>query len=61
MYPEYIQGAATGPALARELTACVRQPGRRERAAAQAIRLRAALGKSAAGTASDWIARQLDR
>jgi len=61
MYPEYIQGAATGPALARELAACVHQPERRERAAAQAIRLRAALGQSAAGTASDWLARQLDR
>jgi lipid-A-disaccharide synthase len=59
MYPEYIQGAATPEALAAELRACIADPARRERTAAQARRLRDLLGIPANGTAADWLARQL--
>jgi lipid-A-disaccharide synthase len=59
MYPEYIQSAATPQALAVELKACLQDPQRRERAAAQALRLRALLSQPAAGTAADWLARHL--
>ncbi len=59
MYPEYIQGAATPAALAAELRACLDEPARRERTAAQAARLRALLGQPTGGTAADWLARQL--
>lgn len=61
MYPEYIQGAATPAALAAELEACVNDPGRRERTAVQARRLRELLAQPTGGTAADWMARQLDR
>jgi lipid-A-disaccharide synthase len=59
MYPEFIQGAATPEALAAELRACIGDPARRERTAAQARRLRELLGIPANGTAADWLARQL--
>ncbi len=59
MYPEYIQHAATGPALAAELKAGVHDPARRQRTAAQAERLRALLSVPATGTAADWLARHL--
>ncbi len=59
MYPEFIQGAATPPALAAELTACLDDPVRRARTAAQAARLRALLEVPANGTAAQWLARQL--
>jgi lipid-A-disaccharide synthase len=59
MYPEYVQGAATPSALAAELNACVRDSARRERTAAQAVRLRAALARPTSGTAADWLRRQL--
>jgi lipid-A-disaccharide synthase len=59
MYPEYIQGAATPEALAGELRACVDEPARRERTAAQAARLRALLQKPASGTAADWLLRAI--
>ena len=59
MYPEYIQGAATAPALAAELQACIGDPARRTRTAAQAARLRARLSQPTGGTAADWLARQL--
>lgn len=59
MYPEFIQGAATPGVLAAELRACVGDPARRERTAAQARRLREQLGIPANGTAADWLARQL--
>jgi lipid-A-disaccharide synthase len=59
MYPEYLQGAATAAALAAELRAAVDDPGRRERAADQAARLRKLLAVPASGTAGEWLARQL--
>ena len=59
MYPEFIQHAATPAALAAELRACVREPARRARTAAQAGRLRDLLSVPASGTAGDWLARQL--
>lgn len=59
MYPEYIQGAAQPAALAGELRECLGNPARREQTAAQAARLRALLNQPAAGTAADWMARQL--
>lgn len=59
MYPEYIQKAATPAALAAELRACVQDPARRDRTAAQAARLRALLSVPANGTAAEWLARQL--
>lgn len=59
MYPEFIQRAATPTALAAELRACLEDPSRRARAAAQAERLRAALSVPASGTAADWLLRHL--
>ncbi|MSU48349.1 MAG: lipid-A-disaccharide synthase [Opitutus sp.] len=59
MYPEYIQNVATPAALAAELRACVQDPGRRERTAGQAARLRALLSVPASGTAAGWLERQL--
>ena len=59
MYPEYIQAAATPEALAAELTACVNNPLRREKAASQAARLRELLSQPAGGTAADWLERNL--
>jgi len=59
MYPEFIQGAATAAALATELRACVDEPARRGQTAEHAARLRALLSVPAAGTAADWLARQL--
>ena len=59
MYPEFIQGAASPGNLAAELRACADDPARRERTAAAAGRLRGILRQPAAGTAADWLARQL--
>jgi lipid-A-disaccharide synthase len=59
MYPEYIQGAATPAALAAELRACLHDPARRTRTAAQAMKLRGALAVPANGTVADWLARRL--
>jgi lipid-A-disaccharide synthase len=59
MYPEYIQGAATPEALARELRECTSDSARRTRTAEQAARLRALLSLPATGTAADWLQRQL--
>ena len=58
MYPEFIQGAATAKALARQLRECVGNELRRERTRAQAAKLRALLAQPSAGTAADWLARQ---
>lgn len=65
VYPEFIQGGATPAALAAELRACTGDAARRERAAAQAARLRARLAQparstssgQAGGSAADWLAR----
>jgi lipid-A-disaccharide synthase len=59
MYPEFIQGAVTPGALAAELAACLNDPGRRERTARQAGRLKTLLGRPRGGTAADWLARQV--
>lgn len=61
MYPEYIQGKARPDALAAELRSCRDDPGRAERAADQAARLRGLLGQASGGTAADWLLRHLDR
>jgi lipid-A-disaccharide synthase len=60
MYPEFIQGAATPARLARELAACVDDPGRRQHSQEQAQRLRAILHQPASGTAADWLARWME-
>lgn len=59
MYPEFIQGAATAPALAGQLRDCVDNPGRLERTRAQAARLRELLHAPSVADAADWLARQL--
>jgi lipid-A-disaccharide synthase len=59
MYPEFIQGAATAQALARQLRECTTDEVRRERTRGQAGKLRALLARPAAGTAADWLSRQL--
>ncbi|MFT3868103.1 MAG: lipid-A-disaccharide synthase [Nibricoccus sp.] len=59
MYPEFIQGAATPEILAKELSACLHDPKRREETAARAEKLREVLHQPAKGSASDWLLRQL--
>jgi lipid-A-disaccharide synthase len=59
MYPEFIQGAATPEALAAQLHACTGDAGRQARTATQRQRLHALLNQPAAGTAADWLGRQL--
>lgn len=61
MYPEYIQGAATPEALAREVKDCLENPARLARTREQAQRLRDGLRRPATGTAADWLARQIER
>ena len=58
MYPEFIQGAATAKALARQLRECTADEVRRTRTRAQAAKLRALLAQPSAGPAADWLARQ---
>jgi lipid-A-disaccharide synthase len=59
MYPEFIQGAASPGALARELASCTGDPSRRARTAAQSARLRAMLAHRAGDNEADWISRNL--
>jgi lipid-A-disaccharide synthase len=59
MYPEYIQGAASPGALARELASCAADPSRRARTAAQSARLRSMLANPAGANEADWLSRQL--
>jgi len=59
MYPEFIQGAARPEALAAELRACLRDPERQARTAAQRQRLAALLNQPALGTVADWLATHL--
>jgi len=59
MYPEFIQGAATARALARQLREATGDAARRERTRAQAAKLRDMLGQPAGGTAADWLRRRL--
>jgi lipid-A-disaccharide synthase len=58
MYPEYLQGAASPHALARELTDCLENPARLARTRAQCERLTASLRHPAQGTAADWVLRR---
>ena len=59
MYPEFIQGAATAPALAAQLRACTTDAKRRELTATQAARLRELLHEPTGGTAAAWLVRRL--
>lgn len=59
MYPEYLQGAATPAALAREMAECRRDPARRRRTLAQAERLREILTQPAGEDAARWLLRHL--
>lgn len=59
MYPEYIQGAATPVALAKELQSAIADPARRAKTAVQAAKLRSLLGAPSSGTAADWLRRCL--
>jgi lipid-A-disaccharide synthase len=59
LYPEYIQGAASAGALAGELAACIGEPSRRARTAAQSAELRAMLVNPAGVTESGWLSRNL--
>lgn len=58
MYPEYLQGAASGQALAAELRSCLEDTGRREATVAQMLALKAILRQPAEGTAADWVLRR---
>jgi lipid-A-disaccharide synthase len=55
MYPEYIQHAATAPALARELRSCITDPSRIARTREQAARLRELLHAPTRGSAGAWV------
>lgn len=59
MYPEFIQNAATPSALAADLREAVHDLGRRDRTLAQARRIRSMLGQTGAGSAAEWLGRQL--
>jgi lipid-A-disaccharide synthase len=59
MYPEFIQGAATPKALARQLREVAGDRARRARTRAQASQLRHMLGQPAGGTAAEWLAKRL--
>lgn len=60
MYPEYIQHKAVPGALAAEIADCLESPARRERARAQAERLRTLLSVPPAATPAAWLLRQLN-
>lgn len=59
MYREYIQGAATPQALARELASACEVPQRREVTRRQSEELRAILRQPAGTTAARWVEQQL--
>jgi len=59
IYPEFIQGGSSPGALAAELSACVGDPLRRERTAAQSAKLRAMLPNPPGAGAGDWLSRNL--
>ena len=60
MYPEYIQGAATPEALAKELRECIRNPDRLARTQTDAAELRKVLRQPAEADAAAWLAKQLE-
>lgn len=55
MYPEYLQSAATGAALARELRACRDDMERAHKTAAQAQQLRQLLAQPAERGIAEWL------
>jgi len=55
MYPEYLQGAATGKVLAAELRDCLDNAERRRKTAELAERLRSLLTAPPRHTASEWL------
>ncbi len=59
MYPEYLQGAATPMALARELKLALSDAKRTEQTQRDAIALRSMLSTGSAASAADWMLRQL--
>ena len=59
MYPEYIQGAATSDALARELESALADTDRSEQTRRDAADLKALLSSPSEATAANWVARQL--
>jgi lipid-A-disaccharide synthase len=59
MYPEFIQGAATPQALAKQLRECTNDAARRERTQKQAAKLRELLHQPKEASAADWLARHL--
>lgn len=59
MYPEYIQGAATPPALAAELETCLGKIERLIATQTQADKLRALLRRPSGGTVADWLLRKI--
>jgi lipid-A-disaccharide synthase len=60
MYPEYIQRAATPVSLAAELSACISDPQRQARTAAQSRRLAAMLARPPGDNESEWLFRNLE-
>jgi lipid-A-disaccharide synthase len=59
MYPEFIQGAASAPALAAELRDCIENPRRVEITRDLTMELRRVLSQPPAGDAATWLAAQL--
>lgn len=59
MYPEYIQGAATPAALAKELETCLRDIGRVIRTQEQSDKLRAMLRNPGGATVAEWVLRKM--
>ena len=59
VYPEYIQGAATAASLSAELAACIADPRRRERSAAQSRLLKKMLAPPPGDNEADWLSRSL--
>jgi lipid-A-disaccharide synthase len=59
MYPEFIQNAATPTALAADLRKAVHEPNRHRRTLEQAARIHSLLASKGAGSAADWLGRQL--
>ena len=59
MYPEFIQGAATGETLGRELRNSLHDPQRRTETMENAAKLRAMLSADARFSASEWMMAQL--
>jgi len=59
MYPEFIQGAATPKALAKQLRECTSDATRRERTQKHAAKLRELLHQPKEASAANWLAGHL--